>query len=135
MAEPRQREYETVYILRPTAPEAEGDKTRERVEGIIENSGGHVLKFDNWGMRRLAYQIRDRAEQTMYDRGRYVYYRYLAPSDTVAEVERNLRIIDPVIKFMTVKLEEDLLPAERLAKPTETGDIDVLEVGALAEEE
>lgn len=135
MAEPRQREYETVYILRPTAAEADDSKTRERLEGIIENSGGHVLKFDNWGMRKLAYEIRDKAEQTFYDRGRYVYYRYLAPSQTVAELERNLRIIDPVIKFMTIKLEEDLLPAERLAKGTDLGEIDVLEVGVLEEEE
>ena len=135
MAEARQREYETVYILRPNAPEEDNTKTRERVEGIIENAGGHVLKFDNWGMRKLSYAIRDKAEQEFHERGRYIYYRYLAPSETVAEVERNLRIIDPVIKFMTVKLEADLLPGERLAKPTEMGEIDVLEVGVLAEEE
>lgn len=127
MAEPRQTEYETVYILRPQVSEDDLTKTRERVEGIIENAGGHVLKFDNWGLRRLAYNIRDRAEQITHERGKFQYYRFIAPGATIAEIERNLRIIDPVLKFQTIKLEDNLIPAERLKKPTEIGSLDVLE--------
>lgn len=134
MAEARQIEYETVYILRPTTSAEDDKKTRERVEAIIEEMGGHVLKFDNWGTRKLAYEIRDKAERVLYDRGQYMYYRYLAPGQTVAEIERNLRILDSVIKFMTIKIEEDLLPSERIGKPTDIGEIDVLEVGAIIEE-
>jgi len=128
MAVERQREYETVYILRPGAGEDEGSKARERVEGVIENTGGHVLKFDDWGTRKLAYKIHDRTlgDGVSHERGQYQYYRYLAPSETVEELERNLRLFDPVLKYMTVKLAEDLVPDERLKQPTEAEDIDVL---------
>ncbi len=135
MAEERQVEYETVYIMRPTSAAADDKKTRERVEGIIENMGGHVLKFDNWGMRKLAYDIRDKSEQIVYDRGQYSYYRYIAPSNTVAEIERNLKILDSVIKWQTIKIADDLLPSERISAPTEVGEIDVLEIGVIEQEE
>lgn len=125
MAVERHREYETVYILRPSAGEDVAQKTRDRVEGIIQNAGGHVLRFDNWGSRKLAYHIKDKVEGVTMERGTYQYYRYIAPNDTVAEVERNLRILDSVIKFLTVKLEEDLIPDERLKQPTEIDDLDV----------
>lgn len=135
MAEERQVEYETVYIMRPSSNAEDDKKARERVEGIIENMGGHVLKFDNWGMRKLAYDIRDKSEQIVYDRGHYLYYRYIAPSQTVAEIERNLKILDPVIKWQTIKIEDDLLPSQRVSLPTDIGEIDVLEVGAIEQEE
>ena len=131
MAVERQREYETVYIIRPGADEADKAKARERVEGIIENTGGHVMRFDDWGMRKLAYEIRDRTAATTVDRGVYQYYRFLAPSDTVAEMERNLRILDSVLKYLTVKLDEDLVPEARLAQPAEEETHDV----SLTEEE
>ncbi len=125
MAVERHREYETVFILRPSATEDLAQKARDRVEGIIQNAGGHVLRFDNWGSRKLAYKIHDKVEGTTMERGTFQYYRYLAPNDTVAEVERNLRILDAVIKYMTIKLEEDLIAEERIKQPTELGDIDV----------
>ena len=126
MAVERQREYETVYILRPTSGEDVAQKTRDRVEGIITNGGGHVLRLDNWGSRKLAYEIQDRTDNTSVERGTYQYYRFIAPNDLVAELERNLRIIDPVLKYLTVKLEEDLVAEERVKLPTDTDDIDVV---------
>jgi small subunit ribosomal protein S6 len=122
----RQTEYETVYILRAGSTPEDVSKARERVEGIIENTGGHVLRFDDWGLRRLAYQVRDRTDASYHERGTYQYYRFLAPSKTVAEVERNLRILDPVLKFLTVKLQDGLIPAERLARGAEEEVHDVL---------
>ncbi len=121
----RQREYETVYILRPTASEDEREKARERVQTIVEKAGGHTLKFDDWGTRKLAYEIRDRANAEFFDRGRYQYYRFLAPSDTVAEVERNLRIVDTVLKYLTVKLADNLIADERVKEGVEMADLDV----------
>lgn len=129
MAAERQREYETVYIMRPGAGDADTQRTRERVEGIVENAGGHVLRFDDWGMRGTAYEIRDRTDATYHERGIYQYYRYMVPPSTVAEIERNLRILDPVLKYLTVKLEEDLLPDERLNTPTEEEAFDVTSSG------
>ena len=139
--EERQREYETVYIVRPSAGEDVVQKTRDRIEGIITNGGGHVLRFDNWGSRRLAYEIQDRTDNTTVERGTYQYYRFIGPNDLVSELERNLRIIDPVLKYLTVKIEEDLIATERIKAPTEIDDLDVaqgdadLEVAPAEEEE
>ena len=117
MAVERQTEYETIYILRPNIPDDEKFSARERVENIVAQAGGHTLKFDDWGVRRLAYRVRDSVDMKHHEQGTYQYFRYMAPSDTVAEIERNLRIYDPVIKYMTVKIEEALVPEERLARP------------------
>ncbi len=123
----RQREYETIYIVRPDAAEEDSETISERVESVIDNDGGHLLKHDDWGARKLAYEIKDKTEGRKFERGNYHYYRYLAPSDTVAEVERNLRLLDPVLKFLTVKLEDNLIPAERLARSGEEEEVVVPE--------
>lgn len=125
MAVERHSEYETVYILRPSAGEDVAQKTRDRVEGIISNGGGHVLRFDNWGSRKLAYQIKDKVEGITMERGTYQYYRYLGAGDLVSEVERNLRILDSVVKFLTVKIDADLIPEDRIKQPTDLSDIDI----------
>ena len=115
----RQREYETIYILRPDANDEDQSTARERVEGVVEGREGHVLKFDDWGRRELAYEIRDTTEGRQFDRGVYHYYRYIGPGDVVAEIERQLKLFDPVMKFMTIKIDDDLIPEERLARPEE----------------
>lgn len=115
MAVERQTEYETIYIMRPTADEDVRATARTRVENIIANSGGHLLTFNDWGSRRLAYRIRDRVEARYHEQGVYQYTRFLAPADVIAEIERNLRIMDSVLKFMTIKIEEDLIPSERMS--------------------
>jgi small subunit ribosomal protein S6 len=119
MAVERQREYETIYILRPDSNDDDVTTVRERLEGVVENAGGHLLKFDDWGQRDLAYEIQDTTESRRFDRAVYHYYRYLGPSEVVAEIERNLRLIDTVLKFMTVKIEDNLIPEERLNRPEE----------------
>ena len=121
------REYETIYILRPNADEDTRTNVRNRVESVIEAAGGHILKFDEWGVRRLAYRIRDSVEPRYHEQGNYQYYRFIAPPsfvdldneevDVVAEIERNLGILDPVIKYISVKLDEHLDPEERLNRP------------------
>ncbi len=115
----RQREYETIYIIRPDASEEDFSTVKERVEKVLDDSGGHVLKFDDWGRRTLAYEIRDKTEGKKFEQGVYKYYRYIAPPGTVSEVERHLGLLDPVLKFLTVKLDDDLVAEERLARPEE----------------
>ncbi|MEM1350084.1 MAG: 30S ribosomal protein S6 [Myxococcota bacterium] len=115
----RQTEYETIYILRPSLTEEDRQKAKDRVEGILAEFGGTTLRFDDWGSRRLSYRIRDQYENRYHDQGLYQYMRYLAPRQTVAEIERNLRIMEPVLKYMTVKIEAALIPEERMAR-TET---------------
>ncbi len=115
----RQTEYETIYILRPAIDEADKTKARERVEGIIEDAGGTTMRFDDWGRRRLSYRIRDAVEARYHEQGVYQYVRYLSTGDVPNEVERNLNILETVLKFMTVKIEADLIPADRLARSDE----------------
>lgn len=115
----RQREYETIYILRPDSNDDERAAVRERVEKVLESREGHVLKYDDWGQRELAYEVRDNTSGKRFDRGVYHYYRYLGPGDVVAEVERNLRLLDVVLKYLTIKVDDDLIAEERLARPEE----------------
>jgi small subunit ribosomal protein S6 len=124
MAKQLQREYETIFILSPSADGEARERAVERVEGIIENSGGHILKLDEWGSRELAYQISDK-DGNRHDSGLYHYCRYIAPSDSIAELERNLRILDQVLKYLTVKLDEDIDPEERVSQGVEDEDVDV----------
>lgn len=116
----RQSEYETIYILQPGVDEETKKTVKERLDALIQADTGVELRFDDWGTRRLAYRVADKAEKSLYhEQGVYQYLSYLSPSQTVAELERNLRIMDSVLKFMTVKVESDLIPSERLARSTE----------------
>ncbi len=119
----RQREYETIYIVRPDIGDEEMAAIRERVESVIDNEGGHTLRFDDWGPRRLAYVIKDNTEGRKFERGHYQYYRYLVPPGTVTELERQLKLQDNVLKYLSVKLDDDLIPEERLSRsPDEEED-------------
>lgn len=99
-AVPQPRLYETVYVLRPSAETSEGDQVAERVREVVSRFDGKLVQVDTWGLRRLAYPIR---KQT---RGVYVYLKYASTGAIVAELERNLRLLDPVIRYQTVKLDE-----------------------------
>ena len=107
------REYETIYILNPNTLNDKVGEVNDRVKGIIEEHGGRVLKVDNWGKRRLAYEIK--AER----KGIYLYWQYLGNPDIVAEFERNMRMLDSVMRYMTVKIDEDIDPG---ARPGEADD-------------
>ena len=107
------REYETVYILRPNTPNEGIAEVNARIKGIIEGMGGKVLKVDNWGKRRLAYEVAKERK------GIYLYWLYLAQPGVVEETERNLRMLDSVIRYLTVKVDEDV---DVGARPTEIDD-------------
>ena len=115
----RQREYETIYIVRPDADEEQIAEIQKRVKKVIEDEGGHILRSDKWGERKLSYEIKDKTEGKRFDRGVYHYQQYMVPPGTVAEIERHLRLLDPVLKFLSVKIDDDLVPDERLNRPEE----------------
>lgn len=98
--EPRAREYETIYILRSSVDPDEADRVAQRLREIIANLGGKLLRIDNWGRRKLAYTI---GKAT---RGVFVYVRYVGLNNLVAEIERNLRLIDDVVRYQTVQVKE-----------------------------
>jgi small subunit ribosomal protein S6 len=92
------REYEIVFIAHPDLEEAAFTETVEKVKGWVEETGGTVGKVDFWGKRRLAYAIRKQKE------GQYVLLKVkLAPS-SVTTIERNLRFLEPVMRFVITQL-------------------------------
>jgi small subunit ribosomal protein S6 len=100
----RLREYETIYILEPNIDPDEADKVATRLKDIIAARSGHLLKIDNWGKRKLAYPIRKSS------RGVFVFLKYLGFEDLVAEIERNLRLLDAVVRYQTVVMKPDVKP-------------------------
>jgi small subunit ribosomal protein S6 len=107
------REYETIFILRPDTANDSVSQVNSRLRGIVEQMGGKVLKLDNWGKRKLAYEVRKQLK------GIYLYWQYLATSGVVEEVERNLRMLDSVIRYYTVRIDENVDPNARPTDVTE----------------
>jgi len=109
----RMREYETIYILRPDSTTDVIGQVNQKIRGIIEAGGGRLLKVDNWGKRKLAYEVKKQLK------GIYLFFSYLGTSGLVEEVERNLRLTDSVIRYYSVKMAENVDPAERTTEVTD----------------
>ena len=107
------RIYEELFIIKPDATEEEGDVLIEQLKTVITASGGTVDKVDKWGKRRLAYRVDKHRE------GSYVLFQFTAKPETVKELERRLRVMDSVIKFMTVRIDETLKRLEKRKKHRE----------------
>jgi small subunit ribosomal protein S6 len=112
--EPRAREYETIYILRSSVDPDEADRIATRLRDVIASLNGRLLRIDNWGRRKLAYTIRKAT------RGVFVYVRYVGLNNLVAEIERNLRLIDDVIRFQTVQIKERVRVEDYEVDPADT---------------
>jgi small subunit ribosomal protein S6 len=108
------REYETIYILRPNTPNEGVAEVNSRIKNVIESMGGKVIKVDNWGKRRLAYEVAKERK------GIYLYWQYLAQPGVVEECERNLRMLDNVIRYLTTKVDEDIDVSARPSEIDET---------------
>ena len=111
------REYETVIILRPNVNKNGILELVHKMQAVFENFGARLLKIENWGSRTLAFPIR------RSNTGIYLYWRYLGGSDIVQEFERNLRLTDAVLRYYTVKIDEDV---DATARPSEITE-DLLE--------
>src|SRR3954449_8207101 len=109
----RKREYETIYILRPDSTTDVISQVNLKVRGVIETGGGTLLKVDNWGKRKLAYEVKKQLK------GIYLFFAYLGTAGLVEEVERNLRLTDSVIRYYSVKIAENVDPAARTSEFTE----------------
>lgn len=94
--------YELIFIVRPDIAEDEVDKLVAQMEGIVTGAGGQIEKIEKMGRRRLAYRVQRHRE------GFYVLFAFEGTGDTVHEFERRLKVADPVIKFLTVRMDEDL---------------------------
>ena len=101
------RTYEVMYIVRPDVEEADLDKLIEGFEKNVTDGGGQVKSTEKMGRRRLAYTVRK------FNDGFYVLMTILAEGSLVGEIERRLRVSEQVIKFITVRIDEE---EKRLAK-------------------
>ena len=110
------RMYETIYIVQPDLGEEEIKTLSTKVQDIIANMNGDFKRLEDWGTRKLAYPINKNP------RGRYFYLRFDGDSALIAELERRLRLDDKVIRYQSVKLEQDVaVPAAAPVKSAEEG--------------
>ena len=93
------RNYETLFVLKATLTEEEVTKQIDSIESIIVANGADVVAIDKIGIRDLAYEIQKNK------RGNYTIVYYKAPGSAIKEIERNLRINEDVIRFLSVKYE------------------------------
>ena len=98
----RLREYETIYILRPGVTRDAQEKVAQRLSEVLTREKGTLTTIENWGRRSLSYPV---AKQK---RGVYVYLKYIGKGGLVSEVERNLRLLDDVLKYQTVKTDDEV---------------------------
>ncbi len=98
--------YETIVILKTSLTDDEIGKVIAKVRGILEKGGGEVLKTENWGKKKLAYEVRKEKK------GTYVFFRFRGAGGLVAELERQYRLDDSIIKFLTVTCDPKLLAEE-----------------------
>jgi small subunit ribosomal protein S6 len=101
------RTYEIMFIVRPDVEEAELDKLVETISGYVTSGGGEVKSTEKMGRRRLAYTVQK------FNDGFYILLIVAAPASLISEIERRLRVSEPVIKFITVRMDEE---EKRLAK-------------------
>jgi small subunit ribosomal protein S6 len=94
------RKYETIFILDPDLEEEQTQSAIEKVKGIITQTNGEILKVEDWGKRKLAYEVKKK------DKGHYVLIHFLGSPALLSELERNFRVMDSVIKFQSVRLDE-----------------------------
>jgi small subunit ribosomal protein S6 len=105
MAETKQhlvREYETIYLLKAETPDDQVEEIKERLRGVVTREGGKVIRFTNQGKRKTAFPVAKNAKAL------YMHCLYVGRPGLVAEFERNLKMIDTVQKFQSVKIAEDV---------------------------
>ena len=102
------RSYEIMFIVNPSSPEEEIDKINSQLEGIITSGGGTIEKIEKMGKRRLAYDVDKHRE------GFYVLFVVAANGEIIKECERRLRVMDAVIKYITVRTDEDARRFEKI---------------------
>jgi small subunit ribosomal protein S6 len=101
------RQYELVYILDPDVTEQQVADLHAQIEGIVSRMNGQIERTENWGRRRLAYEIAHRKE------GTYVLEVINGPGELMKEVDRRLRVMDQVIRHLVVRVDEEKKVVER----------------------
>ncbi|HTP30282.1 MAG TPA: 30S ribosomal protein S6 [Anaeromyxobacteraceae bacterium] len=94
------REYETIYLIRPDTPDDRVDEVKERLRSVVAREGGKVIRFTNQGKRKTAFAIAKNPKAL------FVHCLYVGKPGIVGEFERNLKMIDAVTKFQSIRLAD-----------------------------
>jgi small subunit ribosomal protein S6 len=94
------REYETIYLLKAETPDDQVEEIKERLRGVVNREGGKVIRFTNQGKRKTAFPVSNNQKAL------YIHCLYIGKPGLVGELERNLKMIDTVTKFQSVKLAD-----------------------------
>jgi len=108
------RTYEVMYIVNPDTDADKIAKLNEAVGKLIEKEGGEVVRMDDIGIKNLAYPIEKK------DTGHYVLFEVSGSGQEIAELERRMRVNDMIMRFITVRVDEDRKKAEKLRTKRET---------------
>jgi len=112
------RKYETIFILDPDLEDEQAQSTIEKVKGIITQSNGGILKVEDWGNRKLAYEVKKKSK------GHYILIHFSGSPTLLNELERNFRVMDAVIKFQSVRLDERQASFSEKPPPEEPSEED-----------
>jgi len=102
------RTYEVMYIIDPETSADKITKLNEAVGKLIEKEGGTVVRMDDVGRRNLAYPINKKTE------GYYVLFEINGSGQEILELERRMRVNDMIIRYMTVRVDEDRKKADKM---------------------
>ena len=109
-----ERLYDLIFICMPTTPEEEVAKIVSTLEQTASEHGGKVEKVEKWGTRKMAYRVAKQRE------GLYVYMAlHSTEGGLIKELERRLKVTDAVIKYMTVRLDEEIKRQQKLVSHRE----------------
>ena len=132
--------YEKIVILDPNLDDAAAEEFTGKIKDVIIKQGGELFNVDNWGRRKLAYELNKQ------QKGNYTLLQFKAPASTIIEIEKLCKVTDSVLKFMVLKLTkkkqiESILPkaASASVKPDEAiaapGEVVRTEEGVPSQEE
>ncbi|MFQ5816975.1 MAG: 30S ribosomal protein S6 [Terriglobia bacterium] len=109
------RTYEVIFIIRPDVPEGEVDALVASFEQVVTGTGGGagVDKVEKWGKRKLAYRVAGQGE------GYYVFFELHGTGETLQELERRLKVSEPVTKYLSVRVDEERERLEKLRRRRE----------------
>lgn len=108
--------YETMYIVSPALDDDSLKETLDKFSDLITKLKGSIVKVNEWGKKKLAYEVR------RFDKGYYVVVDFCALPTMVTELERNLKLDDRVLKYLTVKIDDNIDPKELVSREKEKKD-------------
>ncbi len=102
------RNYEVVFIAAPTLASEELENFISHIQTVVEGKNGKVVKVDNWGKKPLAYKIKKFRE------GYYIVLSIEGDGGAIAELERRFRVTDYIIRFISVRIDQDVKRSEKI---------------------